>query len=137
MLCYRPSLGWATSAISTYTAVRSFTCLVPAKLTPCGFSVSALGADMWVGTLQHKGAVRSLAGMEFIPGQKSCFLVGWGIPVLLLHMCSTSWESSGLAPQATLTFLSKDNKLGWVIRSKLVLRLRYISFRENSGFYES
>lgn len=42
--------------------------------------------------------------------------------MLLLHRCATSWESSSIAPEATLT-LSKDNKLGCVIRSKLVLRL--------------
>lgn len=62
---------------------------------------------MWVGTLQHKGAVRPCwSGMLWGAGQRSSFLEK---NVTAAH---TRAPPLGKQQHCTLTF-SKSNKLGW------------------------
>lgn len=119
--CYATDHPWAGPLLpfhfpSTYRAVRSFTSLVPAVLTPCGSCQLFRGWHVGWHFAPQRCCERpcwnaiyswteiSLGGGGRCPGKGE-------IPLLLLHMCSTSWKSSSIAPEATVT-LSKDNRDG-------------------------
>lgn len=101
-LCHRPSLGWATAAQFHFS---SFSNLGISELFhPLGacnahsllLQGQPFGASMWVGTLQHKGAVRPCwNGMLWGPGQRSSFLEK-NKSLLLSHVCSTSGRAAAL-----------------------------------------
>lgn len=91
---------------------------------------------MWVGTLQHKGAARGLAGMECCRDPGDSFLEEIKVTAVLAHMLHLLGEQQHCIHEDTLT-LFKGNKLGWVIRSKLVPSPDRLASEKKGGCYKS